>query len=198
MKWVPVIAGLGLAMMLSVTACGTPSTNAPAPTTTPQKSVTTPTAAPKTVNLTMKVITGKMANKPGWPRFVPANATLPKNAIVNVTIHNYDDGNAPIPSGYNKVKGTIGRTMNVDGHTYSSIPVSTVAHTFTISSIGLNVPIQVRSASEKFDTVTFSFKTPSTAQTLTWQCYAACGTGTSGWQGPMMANGWMKGTLTIS
>ena len=145
----------------------------------------------------MKLVTGKMDGKPGWPKFEPADATLPANAIVNVTVKNYDDGNASIPAGDNKVTGTVNSNMTVDGKTVTSVKTADVAHTITIPTIGLNVPIPVRSSSEKYDTIKFSFKTPSTPQKLDWQCMATCGSGKSGWGGAMATDGWMKGVFTV-
>lgn len=206
MKRLAVVGTLSAVALLTATACGTSS---PQPATPPSNSTSTSSsnatasnssstsATPTTANLTMKVVTGKMDGKKGWPKFEPADSTLPANAVVTVTIQNYDDGNAPIPQGDNKVTGTTDGTMTVDGKSDTSVPTANVAHTFTISSIGLNVPIPVRSANEKFNTVQFTFKTPSSPTKLDWQCMAACGTGSSGWMGSMATDGWMKGVLTI-
>jgi hypothetical protein len=138
-----------------------------------------------------------MDGKSGWPRFVPANLTLPANADVTLTINSFDDGNAPIPTGFNQVKGTVGGSMTLDGKSLTSIPVKDVAHTMTIPSIGLNIPIAVKTSTEKFSSTTFTFHTPSSPTKLDWQCMTACGTGNDGMGGPMVTDGWMKGVFTV-
>ncbi|RIV22908.1 hypothetical protein D2Q93_08765 [Alicyclobacillaceae bacterium I2511] len=145
----------------------------------------------QSVNLNLKVLTGTMAGKPGWPKIEPADVTLKANSLVHVTIQNYDDGAAPVPGNDNQVQGTVGGTITVDGKQVSSISFDNVAHTITIPAIRLNVPIPARTAGEPYNTVRFSFKTPSTPQKLNWQCMAACG------PGAMTTDGWMKGVWTI-
>lgn len=167
---------LGLAATVTVTACGTTS---PQPTTSPSGTTTTnvtknttpaaTSSTPKAVNVNLKIETGKMDGKAGWPTFSPTTVNLPANSTVHVTIEEYDDGSAGIPQGYNNVKGTVNGIITVDGKTVASVSAKNVAHTLTIPSIGLNVPIPPRTASEKYSTITFDFKTPATAQHLSWQ-----------------------------
>jgi hypothetical protein len=155
------------------------------------------------VHLYFTIVTGGMIGKKGWPEFLPADFTVPANAIVDVEIRDFDDGPATVPAGYNKVIGTIGGTMKVikalngpvdqqPSTTVSEVPANQVAHTLTFADNGfkLNVPIPPLS------TVEFSFQAPA-AGTYSWQCYAACGTDQSGWGGPMATDGWMKGTMTV-
>lgn len=208
-----IVSALGIATMFAVSACGTNSSSQPQPSTAPtnttaatnstssaataSNTAASSTTTQKPVNLAIQIVTGKMDGKPGWPKFEPADTSLPANSVVNVTIKDYDDGAASIPQGYNLVKGTIGGTITVDGKTVSSIPAKNVAHTLSIASLGLNVPIPPKTDSEKYATITFSFKTPATPGQLTWQCMAACGSGSSGWQGAMSSDGWMKGIYTV-
>ncbi|MCF8565533.1 hypothetical protein LLE49_12480 [Alicyclobacillus tolerans] len=222
MKKTAILTSVGVLTMLAVSACGAntsnsnpqPATSAnPAPTANATQggaasnSSANNTAASnaqgqsattaKPVNLTVQIVTGKMDGKPGWPKFEPADTTLPANTVVNVTVKDYDDGPATVPAGYNAVKGTQNGTITVDGKTVSSIPAKDVAHTITIPSMNLNVPIPPKTSAEKYATVQFSFKTPATPQKLDWQCMAACGSGSSGWQGAMATDGWMKGVYTV-
>lgn len=214
MKKSIVLSTLGLATMFAVSACGTNTASQPQPSTTPASPVAnvtanqtgssgqtgvnqTATQSAQPANLTIKIVTGKMDGKPGWPQFVPANANLPANTVVNVTVKDYDDGAAPIPTGYNVVKGTVNGSITVDGKAVTTLPANDVAHTISIPSIGLNVPIPPKTDKESYSTVTFSFKTPATAQQLNWQCMAACGSGSSGWQGAMATDGWMKGVYNV-
>lgn len=126
-----------------------------------------------------------------------ADFTLPANAKVTVTITSYDDGAAPVPVTYSRVRGTLGGSEIVNGKAVKSVAAQQVAHTFTITSLGLNVPIPVAASIHKPEVVQFTFHTPKSG-TYTWQCYAPCGSGSNGWGGPMATNGYMTGKVTIS
>ncbi len=169
--------------------------------------LTAEAAAPNNVHLYMSILTGKMNGKAGWPEFVPANFTVPANTLLRVQIRCFDDGPAPLAAdSYSKVAGTEGGTITVikalngmvdktQGKTVTEIPADGVAHTLTIigqnSKNLLNVPLPPLS------TVKFAFRTPG-AGSYYWQCFAACGTGESGWGGPMVTQGWMKGIMTVA
>ncbi|RIV22039.1 hypothetical protein D2Q93_09675 [Alicyclobacillaceae bacterium I2511] len=207
-----VVAAVGIAALVTVAGCGTPAssgssnsggnaaasgaTNTPATNAAPS-STTGSAASTLPVSYSVKVETGKMDGKKGWPEIVPANMTLPANQNVTILIHSYDDGNAPIPEGDNVVKGTQSGTMLLNGKAVKSVPTADVAHTITIPTIGLNIPIPVKTSSEPYSTVEFTFHTPATGEKLHWQCMAACGSGASGWGGAMATNGWMQGVWTV-
>lgn len=134
--------------------------------------------------------------------YVPADFSVPANSTVHAEVRCFDGGAADIPSGYEKVRGTLDGSMTVlaavDGdvaqaksQTVTSGGPKDVAHTLTIADTGLNVPIPPLS------TVRFTFKTGAPGA-HGWQCMAACGTGQGGWGGPMAANGYMSGTMTVS
>ena len=155
------------------------------------------------VEVSMKIITGKMIGKPGWPRYEPANLVLPAHRLVQVTVRDYDDGSADIPGGYNRVRGTVGGVMRLikgtpatiapgAGTVVKEIPVKEVAHTFTMigERLFMNVPMPLKS------TVVFQFMTPGPG-TYPWQCMAACGTGVGGWGGSMETDGWMRGAVVV-
>ncbi len=157
-------------------------------------------AAP--IKLDMKIVTGKMIHRPGWPQYEPGDMKLPANHLVEMTVRCFDDGNAQIPGGYNKVSGTTNDKMRLikgtaehlgAGKLVHEIPVKDVAHTFTVNGekFFMNVPMPVLS------TVVFQFKTPAPGK-YAWQCMAACGTGSGGWAGPMMTDGWMQGFITVT
>jgi hypothetical protein len=144
--------------------------------------------------------------KPGgpaenWPAYVPTSPTaLPANSVITVTIRNFDLGDDSLPtnSPYLHVQGTLDGTAVADGKTYTSVPANHIAHTFTSTQLQLSVPISGDPVG-KVDhvTVTFSFRTPSTPGTYYFQCFVPCGTGTSGYNGPMVTLGYMRGTLTV-
>ncbi len=201
--------GLLAAVTVAAAACGSAasvSQAAPAPGAAQTVASAAPaaTAAPVEVHLYMSILTGGQNGKKGWPEYIPANFTVPANAIVDVQIRDFDDGPATVSTGMNQVKGTVGGTMQVidavngpveqqPAKTLTEIPANDVAHTLTFSGKGfsLNVPIPPTS------TVEFSFKAPA-AGTYLWQCESACGTGTDGWGGPMATNGWMQGIMTVT
>ena len=157
-----------------------------------------------TVHESLVVLTGGMTDHPGWPQFVGgARINLPAHATVVLTIYSYDDGAAPLAKGlpYDKVEGTKGGTETVNGKTVSSIDNAKLAHTFTVPGMRLNIPIPVAPTVGKNDAlvpevVTATFTTGK-AGTYTWQCYAPCGSGSSGDGGPMMAAGYMTGKVVV-
>ncbi|MDE2515248.1 MAG: hypothetical protein KGL12_04405 [Rhodospirillales bacterium] len=163
----------------------------------------TPAEAAGLVKVEMKILTGKMIGRPGWPQFMPGGFSVPAHRPVEVTVRCYDDGNAQIPGGYNKASGTQDNMFRLidaipakiaehDGTLVHAIPVKEVAHTFTVNGedFFLNVPMRVRS------TMIFRFTAPKPGA-YPWQCMAACGTGAGGWAGAMMTRGWMQGVMTV-
>ncbi|QQE79881.1 hypothetical protein [Alicyclobacillus sp. SO9] len=189
--------------------CGTSNNSASsstAPTNTSNRSTSQQTSASTIkTHFKIQVIVDKKNGKPKMvPAFVPANLTLPENKDVTITVQNFDDGGAAIPSGGNKVQGTVSGTMTVDGKAVSSVPVKKVAHTITIAQTssfkGLNIPIEARTSSERSNSIVFTFHTPSKPTQLKWQCDAACGSGSSGMGGVMDLSknpGYMNGTWTV-
>lgn len=115
--------------------------------------------------------------------------------------------NSGLSSLYN-VTGTVGNVENVindtnvnstilnsginisGGQTVSSLSDFGVSHTFTVSQLGLNVPIPPSSTV----VTTLYFTHQGTYQ---WQCEAPCGSGPTGWGGAMSTAGWMMGTLNV-
>jgi hypothetical protein len=153
-----------------------------------------------TTNLKMDIL----PVKPGgpaedWPAYMPATSmTVPANTKITVTIRNFDLGDAALPAGspLAKVTGTVGGSASFDGRPYTSLDVAKVAHTFTVPQLGINVPIPGDAPDgSSYLTVTFSFQIGKAGH-YTFECYAPCGTGTMGWNGPMASMSYMRGTLT--
>lgn len=136
-----------------------------------------------------------------------ANISLPANRAIHISIVSYDMGNASVENQFLAVKGTVGNTVEVINGTIamganvsqkwelkaSAFPASEVLHTFTIlqgAKILLNIPVVAG------DTEFGTFYLNSTG-TFTWQCEAACGSGSSGWGGPMSTPGWMTGAIEV-
>jgi hypothetical protein len=142
-------------------------------------------------------------NQPGfhkdWPVYTPTDLVLPAHSLVTITIRNYDLGDTPLPnnSQFTHVQGTIGGTASANGHTYTSLAAARVAHTFTILSLHISVPVPgdaIKGAN--YVAVTFTIRTGN-AGTYMFQCFDPCGMGSSGFMGPMRAMGYMMGTVTV-
>ncbi|MDG6988238.1 MAG: hypothetical protein JRN21_02820 [Nitrososphaerota archaeon] len=133
-----------------------------------------------------------------------ANITLPAHTLIQLTIVDYDTA-SPLPSEYGQVSGTVGNVVYVVNGTaalsnftqasataVSSLnPQTQIGHTFTIPQLGINIPVAANSV-EMAD-----FYINQTG-TFVWHCEDPCGYGPSGWLGPMSANGWMGGSITVS
>ena len=136
-----------------------------------------------------------------------ANITLPSDTEIVVTITAYDMGNASVGKQFLKPVGVVGDQVQVINGSVamgdnvsqqwatnlSAFPASLVLHTFTIlqgSTTVVNIPVM-----PGFTEIT-SFYLNSTGS-YAWQCEAACGTGSTGWGGPMSAAGWMMGTVFV-
>lgn len=144
-----------------------------------------------------------LLNQPGmqkdWPGYSNTNLVVPANSLVTITIHNYDLGDTPLPDGspFTRVQGTQGGIATSENKPYSSLAFTKIAHTFTVPLLNLNVPIPGDApAGATYTSVTFTFHTGK-AGTYIFRCFAPCGTGTSGWMGPMLTKGYMIGTLTV-
>lgn len=154
---------------------------------------------------TTNVALDVMPIKPGgpvedWPAYMASTSlTVPANSTVTVTIRNFDLGDAALASGspLAKVQGTVDGTASFNGKSYTALDPAKVAHTFTIPELKINVPIPGDAPDNaSYLTVTFSFHTGK-AGTYTFECLAPCGTGASGFDGPMASMAYMKGTLTV-
>lgn len=159
----------------------------------------TTAAVEQHVQAHLDIIVHQSGPQSGWPGYSPASLVVPAHSLVTLTIRNYDLGDTPLTanSPFTQVQGTVGGIATVDGKPYTMLAPAKVAHTFTLAAMHVSVPIPgdgPKGAS--YVSVTFSFHTGS-AGTYTFQCYDPCGTGMSGWMGPMMTKGYMVGTVTV-
>jgi hypothetical protein len=139
---------------------------------------------------------------------------VPANAVVHVTVLQYDDPGELRNPFFSRVQGTIGGTETVNGQAVSSIPPSQVAHTFAVPELGLFVPLPGVTEDEDEDqnackeapcepsnsheVITFSFRTGKKGR-YRWQCFVPCGLGTiDGNGGPMQTLGYMAGFLDVT
>lgn len=140
-------------------------------------------------------VPGTITGKDGWPRYAPSSITVPAGKKVTLVITNYDDVATPLTAGlpYNRV---MGGQETVDGKPVSYVGNKTIAHTLTVTGLGLNIAIPEAPTGGSV-TVTFTFIAHK-AGTYTWQCYSPCGSGKNGTSGPMMTNGFMQGTFKVA
>jgi hypothetical protein len=162
-----------------------------------QETVPQGMGTPVVYHFSLTILPGEVLGKPGWPFYSPAHFTLPPDSEVAVTITNYDSGTDPVPSGKNVVSGTEGNSELADGKSVTSLAVGEISHTFSIEKLKLNVPVPPLVKKTGPGVVVFRFHTPASG-TYAWQCWAACGSGKSGWEGAMSTQGFMTGTLTVS
>lgn len=124
----------------------------------------------------------------GMPQFSPANFTVSPGTVEFTIID--QDSEAAWPGCVCNVTGTVGGVEQINDTAVSEVSSANAAHTFTITSLGLNV------ISPGNGTITFSV-TLSTAGAYTWTCLAPCGG--SGYTGaPMGVAGYMTGTMWVS
>jgi heme/copper-type cytochrome/quinol oxidase subunit 2 len=181
------LALLVVSALLILSGCGTRA----------QATSTAPAARPeKHVQLKLDITLNQPGMQADWPAFSPNNLTVPANSLVTVTLHDYDLGDTPLPgnSPFTTVQGTVGGVAYLNGHPYSSLAPEKIAHTFTIPTLHLNVPFP--GDGKESDSISFTFRTGK-AGTYVFQCFDPCGTGSSGFEGPMSTKGYMMGVLTI-
>ena len=133
-----------------------------------------------------------------------ANISLPAKTLIQLTIVSYDGPTPGSTADEAKVTGTVGNNMYTInstvasmsdpsmqwGKNVSSVPVDTLAQTFSIPSLGINVPVPGG------DMVTTYLYFNETG-VFTWLCLTPCGLGPSGGNGAMTAPGWMQGQINV-
>lgn len=138
---------------------------------------------------------------------------LPAHTRVNVTVEEFDTGSPLRNQQVGRVTGTLGGVVKVNGANRSVIDSyagNEVAHTFSIPTLGINVPLYAVPSSAKnicgaapcslsavHNIIKFSFVTPGVGQ-YPWQCFIPCGLGfLYGNGGPMQTIGYMDGFLKV-
>lgn len=196
--------GLGAGL---VAACSSPPAS-PGAGRDNQPAATAPSSPPHRVvhlSLTGKIDAtsgkpGTYTGRPGWPALAPSDIRVPAGATVVLTIREYDDMVTPLRSmgmmgsPFNSVSGG---TETVDGRPVTYVDNADIAHTITIPQLRINVPLP-KAPQGGFTKVVYTFTAPGTPGIYTWQCETPCGTGPTGWGGPMATDGWMRGHFTIT
>jgi hypothetical protein len=137
---------------------------------------------------------------------------LPAHTKIHVTVYQYDSGGALRNQQIGRVTGTVGDVAYVNGKSISVINSNAtigVAHTFSIPTLGVNVPLLSNPANATLcpaapctpknphPLIKFTFTTPGPGQ-YPWQCFLPCGLGfLYGNGGPMQTIGYMDGFLKV-
>jgi hypothetical protein len=197
--WTPIFLGLiiGILLCLAAAVSGCVASAALGG----QASTRHASAAPveRHVQLKLNIVLNQPGMQQDWPAYAPNKLVVPANSLVTVTLRDYDLGDTPLPSGspFTTVQGIVGGAASVDGKSYTSLAPEKVAHTFTIPQLNINVPLPGDAPKgASYDTITFTFHTGK-AGTYLFQCFDPCGTGSSGFMGPMATKGYMIGTLMV-
>jgi hypothetical protein len=148
---------------------------------------------------------GTFTGKDGWPAVAPADIHVRAGATVTITIREYDDMVTPLADNSPFLE-VMGGTETVNGKRVTSVSNQEIAHTFTVPSLGINVPLPIAgmgsmgsmNGGDGPTTVRFTFHAPATPGTYLWLCATPCGTGPYGISGAMRLNGWMRGHLIVS
>jgi hypothetical protein len=138
---------------------------------------------------------------------------VPEHVRVNVTIINYDSGSPLRNQQLGQVTGTYGNVATLNGKLFrvinSNAGVNGIGHTFTIPSLGINVPLYGNNpnanlcaaapctTSSPHKVIRFSFTSPGTGN-YRWQCFVPCAAGwLFGNGGPMSTLGYMGGFMKV-
>jgi len=190
-------------------------------TVLPSGTVSTTSSTQSPNSVTLVITTGNAFNstvgdQPAYYVLTPnglqpsTHLTFPVNTLFKLTIICYDNGNASLlEAQYANVEGTVNGTetyVNNDnvnstyggdgivlsgGQTVTMVPPDIIAHTFTIPSLNINIPVPANS------TVTAYLKITA-AGSYQWMCETACGAGAAGTLAAMDTPGWMTGDVEVS
>lgn len=197
-------AALAASVALALGACSRPQAGGPAESA----GLAARHSPPEHIRLIGKIdadmgAPGTFTGMDGWPAMAPADIHVKAGAVVVVTIKEYDDMVTALPrlSPFLKV---MGGTEAVNGKRVTSVGNDEIAHTFTIPSLGINVPLPIAGMDDSMGsmggptTIRFTFRAPATPGTYRWLCVTPCGGDPDGVGGAMQTNDWMRGYLIVS
>ena len=179
-------------------------------------------ASGRSAQLTLKTeaAVGPQGSNPPWVSYLIKNDQgewihstiykVPANALVHVTVYQFDGDSGLRNPFLSQVHGTVGNTMRVGGKSMISIPPDEASHTFAVPQIGLIVPLKgvpdeaenqceegPCSLSQAHETITFTIRTGKPGR-YRWQCFVPCAAGfLAGFGGPMQTIGYMDGFLEV-
>jgi hypothetical protein len=162
-------------------------------------------AQPTWVSYLVKDVNGQWIHSTIWK--------VPAHTRINLTILQYDSGSPLRNQQWGLVAGTAGGVETINGkavRVYDSNGGNGVGHTFSIPTLGINVPLvgisgdatntcSVAPCTTNFDhnVIRASFVTPGAGE-YPWQCFVPCGLGfLYGNGGPMSTLGYMGGFLDV-
>ncbi len=174
------------------------------------------------VNLTLQTVAAvgsKLSPNPNWVSYLTReNGTwvrttvwqLPANALVHVTIYQFDGDSGLRNPFLSQARGLVGGTFTVNGQAMSRIPPDDASHTFAIPAFDVIVPLKgvaddaknqcdfaPCSLSNAHNTITFTFRTGKKGH-YRWQCFVPCAAGfLYGFGGPMQTIGYMDGFINV-
>ena len=178
--------------------------------------------ATPSVNLTLQTVAAvgpTLAPHPDWVSYLIRGKDgtwqrttvwrLPANALVHVTIYNFDGASGLRNPLFGRPTGLVGPEL-VDGKPLIAMPPDQPSHTFAVPAFGVLVPIAPVQDDEKnqcgfapcdlsmaHHTMTFTFRTGKPGH-YRWQCFVPCAAGfLYGFGGPMQTIGYMDGFLNV-
>jgi hypothetical protein len=136
--------------------------------------------------------------------------TLPANALIHVTIYQFDGKSGLRNPFLAQARGLVGDTFTLNGKSVSVINPDDASHTFAIPAFGVLVPLAGVDANAKnqcgdapcalstaHNTITFTFRTGKAGH-YRWQCFVPCAAGFYyGFGGPMQTIGYMDGFVNV-
>jgi hypothetical protein len=134
---------------------------------------------------------------------------VPANALVHVTIYQYDTATGLRNPFWGQPQGTVG-DPTLNGKPFNELNPDLASHTFAIPELGVSVPLDGVSTTAKnpcsvapctlketHNTVVFTFRTGKKGL-YRWQCMVPCAAAfILGFGGPMQSLGYMDGLLHV-
>jgi hypothetical protein len=181
-------------------------------------------ASGQPVNVTLQTVgTYGSGTHPTWVSYLvespdgqwvhTTNFQVPEHVRINVTIVQYDSGSPLRNQQLGQVTGTSANAALLNGKPFQVINSNAgngVAHTFSMPSIGINVPLYGNNSNANLcaaapcttksphNVIRFSFTSPGPGN-YRWQCFVPCGLGYFyGNGGPMSTLGYMGGFMQVA
>jgi hypothetical protein len=134
---------------------------------------------------------------------------VPANALIHVTIYQYDTSTGLRNPFWGQPQGTVG-DPTLNGKAFNELNPDLASHTFAIPELGVSVPLDGVSTTAKnpcsvapctlketHNTVVFTFRTGKKGL-YRWQCMVPCAAAfILGFGGPMQSLGYMDGLLHV-
>jgi hypothetical protein len=209
-----VVAGIAIGFYIGAWAANGP------PSFTPSAQAQ---GASRSVNLTIQTVGAigpQLSSNPDWVSYLVRDNSgtwrrttvwrLPANALVHVTLYNFDSASGLRNPFLGQPEGLVG-PERVDGAVVTAFKPDQPSHTFAVPEMGILVPIAPIpdtaknpcgaapcQLSQDHRTITFTFRTGKPGH-YRWQCFVPCAAGfLYGFGGPMQTLGYMDGFLDVA